>query len=146
MVTNKIVKDFLGQSGLGLFMFLKKSTFYPTQKLATTFVLAKTADYTVTLADLQAQSIVNNAAAGGTIVLTLPAVATAKGLVLLINVLAAQIVRALPQTGEAVNYNGSAVVTKYLNIAGVIGNYAKLYCNGTQWLVTECNGVVTKEA
>jgi hypothetical protein len=146
MITNKQVKDFLGQSGGGLYAVLKKSVFYPTVKRRGSTVLAKTADYTVTLADLKTETIISNTGASGTIVITLPSVASAKGYVLLLNVLATQIVRALPQTGEAVNYNGSAVVTKYLNIAAVIGNYATLYCDGTQWIVTDANGVVTKEA
>lgn len=147
-MTNKLVKDFLSQSGGGLFLALKKSILYPHAKrrrLAAD-ILAKTADYTVTLTDLKNERIINNTGAGGTIVLTLPAVAKAKGYILLVNVLAAQIVRALPQTGEIINYNGSAVVTKYLNIAGVIGNFAEIYSDGTQWIVVNANGVVTKEA
>lgn len=147
MITNKILKDYFGQSGNGLFALLKKSIVYPHAKRrrAAADILAKTADYTVTLDDLKNERIVNNAGAGGTIVFTLPSVASAKGYILLVNVLAAQIVRALPQTGEIINYNGSVVVTKYLNVAGVIGNFAELYCDGVQWIVVNGNGVITKE-
>lgn len=112
------------------------------RRLAT--VSTKTTDYTVLNADLD--KIFNNTGASGTVVLTLPAVAESKGHTLSVHLLAAQIVRCLPQTGEAVNLMGSAVVTKYLNIAAVIGNYVDLYCNGSQWIVTGYSGVVTKEA
>lgn len=107
-------------------------------------VTTKTSDYTILPTELN--TIFDNAGDNGTTVLTLPTVKTSKGKTLLLNVLAAQILRALPVTGEAINLNGSAVVTKYLNIAAVIGNYAELYCDGVQWLVTGYSGVVTKEA
>lgn len=125
----------------------KKGTLNPIypqidRRLAT--VTTKTSDYTILTTELD--QIFDNAGDNGTTVLTLPAVKEAKGHCLLIHVLAAQIVRALPVSGEAVNLNGSAVVTKYLNVAGTIGNYAELYCDGTQWVVTGYSGVVTKEA
>jgi hypothetical protein len=119
---------------------------YPTLDARTATVATKTADYTVTIADLEAPTIFDNAGDAGTQVLTLPAVALAKGKVIRAHALAAQIIRLDPQAGEAVNYNGSAVVSKYVNLAGVIGNYIELFCDGTQWVVTQSNGVVTKEA
>lgn len=106
--------------------------------------LAKTGDYTVLAADFG--SILTNTAAGGTVVFTLPSAVTYPGTVLRFHLFAAQIVRLLPVTGQAVNLNSSAVVTKYLNIAGVIGNYCEIVSDGTQWLVTQYAGVVTKEA
>jgi hypothetical protein len=108
----------------------------------TATVTAKTSDFTITAMD----QIYTNAAAGGTVVFTLPTVVGNAGRSLKFHVLAAQIVRLLPVTGQAVNLHGSAVVTKYLNIAAVIGNYADVYCDGYQWIVTQCDGVVTKEA
>jgi hypothetical protein len=86
--------------------------------------LAKTGDYTILLADID----------------------TCAGRTVKIHVLAAQVVRALPATGEAIALNSAVVVTKYLNIAGVIGNYVELYCDGTIWHVVNYSGVVTKEA
>jgi hypothetical protein len=145
MITNKLVKEFLGAAASGLYILHRTSIFYPAIKKRLATVTAKTADYTITIADLKLPTIFSNAGASGTIVFTLPAVAKAKGHVVLLNVLAAQVIRALPQTGEIVNYNGSIVVTKYLNIAGVIGNYAELFCDGTHWIVRDANGVVTKE-
>lgn len=106
--------------------------------------LAKTGDYTVVAADFG--SILTNTAAAGTIVFTLPSAVTYPGTVLRFHLFAAQVVRLLPVTGQAVNLNSSAVVTKYLNIDGVIGNYCEIVSDGTQWLVTQYAGVVTKEA
>lgn len=106
--------------------------------------LAKTSDYTVVAADFG--KILTNTGAGGTVVFTLPSAVTYPGTVLRFHLFAAQIVRLLPVTGQAVCLNSSVVVTKYLNIAGVIGNYCEIVSDGTQWLVTQYAGVVTKEA
>lgn len=106
--------------------------------------LAKTSDYTVVAADFG--RILTNTGASGTVVFTLPSAVTYPGVVLRFHLFAAQIVRLLPVTGQAVNLNSSAVVTKYLNIAGVIGNYCEIVSDGTQWLVTHFSGVLTKEA
>lgn len=89
--------------------------------------------------------IVTNTGAGGTVVLTLPAVATMAGKALRIQVTVAQIVRA-SLAGVGVYLAGSGVAGKYLNIAGVIGNYAVLYCDGAHYHVGEYSGVLTKEA
>lgn len=146
MINNLQVKNFLGRLMGGRYLLEKSTTLYPSLNARTATVTTKTADYTVTVADLALPTIFNNSGDTGTMVLTLPSVASAKGKVIRVHLLAAQIVRLLPQTGEAVNYNGSAVVTKYLNIAGVIGNYVEAFCDGSQWVVTQANGVVTKEA
>lgn len=106
--------------------------------------LAKTSDYPVVAADFG--SILTNTGASGTVVFTLPSAVTYPGTVLRFHAFAAQIIRLLPVTGEAVCLNSSVVVTKYLNIAGVIGNYCEIVSDGTQWLVTQYAGVVTKEA
>ena len=106
--------------------------------------LAKTGDYTVLAADFG--KILTNTGASGTVVFTLPSAVTYPGTVLRFHLFAAQIVRLLPVTGQAVCLNSSVVVTKYLNIAGVIGNYCEIVSDGTQWLVTQYAGVVTKEA
>ena len=106
--------------------------------------LAKTSDYTVVAADFG--KIMTNTGAVGTVVFTLPSAVSYPGTVLRFHLFAAQIVRLLPVTGEAVCLNSSVVVTKYLNIAGVIGNYCEIVSDGTQWLVTQYAGVVTKEA
>lgn len=115
----------------------------PSMSSAAT-ALAKTGDYTVLAADFG--KILTNTGASGTVVFTLPSAVTYPGVVLRFHLFAAQIVRLLPVTGQAVCLNSSAVVTKYLNIAGVIGNYCEIVSDGTQWLVTGYSGVVTKEA
>lgn len=106
--------------------------------------LAKTGDYTVLAADFG--KILTNTGAGGTVVFTLPSAVTYPGVVIRVHLFAAQVVRLLPVTGQAIALNSSAVVTKYLNIAGVIGNYCEVVSDGTQWLVSHYAGVVTKEA
>lgn len=116
---------------------------FPSMSGAST-ALAKTTDYTVVAADFA--KILTNTGASGTVVFTLPSAVTYPGTVLRFHLFAAQIVRLLPVTGQAVALNSSAVVTKYLNIAGVIGNYCEIVSDGTQWLVTTYSGVVTKEA
>jgi hypothetical protein len=89
---------------------------------------------------------ITNTGSSGTVVLTLLAAADAAGKSLRIQITVAQIVRLLPATGEAVCLGGSVVVTKYLNIAAVIGNFCDLYCDGTKYHVINYSGVVTKEA
>lgn len=147
MLTNFRVKELLSRLVSGDYQdFAKTIPFYPTISPRTATVATKTADYTVTQADLDAPTVFNNTGDTGTQTLTLPAVADSKGKVIAVSVTAAQIVRLDPQTGEAVNYFGSAVVSKYVQVAGVIGNYIELFCDGSQWIVTKGNGVITKEA
>jgi len=111
---------------------------------ADTSVTAKTADATLTVAELG--TIITNTGATATETLTLPAASTMVDKPIKIQLLAAQIVRLLPATGEKIYLGGSGVASKYLNIAGVIGNYADLYCDGSSYLVTSYAGVLTKEA
>src|SRR5690606_15794254 len=147
MLKNLQVKQYLSRLIDGLYA-LEDSLIpsYPTVDPRTATVTTKTANYTVTLEDLEAPTIFNNSGDDGGQVLTLPSVTEAKGKVIRAHALAAQTIDLAPQAGEAVNYNGSAVVSKYVRLAGVIGNYIELFCDGTQWIVTQANGVVTKEA
>ena len=107
-------------------------------------VTAKTTDATLTAAEYATN--ITNTGASGTAVLTLLAAASAAGLALHVELTVAQIVRLLPQTGEKIFLGGSGVASKYLNIAAVIGNCVDLYCDGTQYIVENRCGVVTKEA
>lgn len=120
--------------------------FYPRIDARLATVTAKTADYTVTVADLKRPTIFTNSGASGTVVFSLPKVKDAKGKVIRVHALAAQIIRLDANGTEAVNYNGSVVAGKYANIAAVIGNFVEAFCDGTQWIITHANGVVTKEA
>jgi hypothetical protein len=107
-------------------------------------VLNKTADYTLVVADLL--KIITNTGDVNALVLTLPAAADAAGMTLHVQLTAAQTVELLPVTGEKIFLGGDGEASKYLLIAAVIGNYAKVYSDGVSWLVFDYNGVVTKEA
>jgi len=87
-----------------------------------------------------------NTGAVGEIILTLPLAAKCKEQKMKVYVTAAQDVKLLPQTGEKIYLAGSGTATKYLLIAGTIGNYAEVYCDGQSYYVTSYSGVVTKEA
>jgi hypothetical protein len=75
----------------------------------------------------------------------LPA-ADVKGKMIHFQLTAAQIVRLQPSSGESVYLGGSGVADKYVQVAGVIGNYISLYSDGTTYHVVGYAGVVTKEA
>lgn len=118
---------------------------FPDINLAQT-VEAHTTDETFVLADVNAK-VATNTGQTATVEHALPsAVSVAAGCGFRFAITAAQIVRLQPASGEAINYNGSAVANKYLQIAGVIGNYADLYSNGVGWICQHANGVLTKEA
>lgn len=87
-----------------------------------------------------------NTGASNTTVHTMPAAASHPGQVIRFQATVAQIMRVDPAAGEAVWLGGSGVVSKYLNIAGVIGNYVDLYCDGIGYHVVGYAGVLTKEA
>jgi hypothetical protein len=108
---------------------------------------AKTGDFTLLASTCAGGGkIYTNTGAGATVVFTLPAAADMAGSVIGLKVTAAQIVRALPVTGEKIFLHGDGVATKYLNVAATIGNYVELYSDGVDWTVEHALGVVTKEA
>lgn len=149
MLVNLLVKQFLARLQGGVYV-REQSTlaFYPTLDVRKANVVIKVAAYTVTLADLNTKNkptIFNNTAASGDLPLTLPSAASAVSKVLRANCLAAQTISLTPISTDIINYNGNAVVAKYARIAGVIGNYIEVYSDGTQWIVTQANGVVTKQ-
>lgn len=107
-------------------------------------VVARTGDVTLVASDLN--KITTNTGAAGTITLTLPAVSGLAGYCQRVALTVAQVVRLDPAGTESIYLGGSGVAGKYVNIAGVIGNYCNIYCDGTQWLVLDYAGVLTKEA
>jgi len=107
-------------------------------------VEANGAGATLTVANFG--KIQTNTGAGGGIVLTLPPAATAAGCGLKVQVTAAQTVTLTPAAGEKVYLGGSGVASKYALIAGAIGNFLDLYCDGVDFLIMNYSGVVTKEA
>jgi hypothetical protein len=100
---------------------------------------------TATMKDYDFSKNNTNTGAGAEIVLTLPAASSLKGQKTRIQVTVAQVVKLLPATGEKIYLGGDGVASKYLQIAGTIGNYAELYCDGTSFYVTGYSGVLTKE-
>lgn len=91
-------------------------------------------------------TIITNTGSNGTIVLTLPTAASVIGKTLKVQITVAQIVSLSPVSTDAIYLGGSGVDDKDLNIAGVIGNYADVYSDGVNFLVSSYSGVVTKEA
>lgn len=115
---------------------------YPVVSPSAT-VAAKAADATLTASDMGKN--ITNTGASGTVALTLPAVSESRGKYFRVQVTAAEIVQLDPGT-SSVYLGGSGVADKYAQLAGVIGNYADVYCDGTDWLITAYSGVATKEA
>ncbi|MFH1052759.1 MAG: hypothetical protein V1779_17705 [bacterium] len=107
-------------------------------------VKANAATATVAAADFPKNN--TNTGASGAIVLTLPAAADVKGKFMRVQLTVAQTVTLTPATGEKIYLGGNGVASKYLLIAGVIGNYALVYSDGTDYLVMGYSGVLTKEA
>ena len=121
---------------------------YNTPALATiaanATVEAQAASATLTVANLG--KIQTNTGAGANVALTLPKASDAAGLAVRAAVLVAQTMQFVPATGGKIYLNGSGVADKYVQIAGVIGNYLEVYSDGVQWLVTQYAGVATKQA
>lgn len=109
-----------------------------------TAVTAKAATATLVAADFG--QTVTNTGAGGAIVLTLPAAAAVAGQYLRVQLTVAQTVTLTPVTGEKIYLGGSGVNSKYLLIAGVIGNSVTLLSDGSSYFVVQQVGVATKEA
>jgi hypothetical protein len=60
-------------------------------------------------------------------------------------VLAAQTIQFIPPSGGKIFLNGSGVADKYVQIAGVIGNFIEVYSDGVDYVVTDYAGVATKQ-
>ena len=107
-------------------------------------VVAKTASGYITATNFGKN--ITNTGASATIQLTLPAASGYTGKIFRIQITAAFAVQLVPQTGESIYLGGDGVASKYLDIAGVIGNYADIYCDGSSYFVVGYSGVLTKEA
>lgn len=115
----------------------------PSVNPKTATVVTKTADYTVLPTDFG--KIFNNTGDTGSQTLTLPDAAAVAGKSLKIACTAAQDIVLDPGTGK-IWLNGSGVADKTLTIAGVIGNFCEIYSDGTDYIVTNYSGVLTKES
>lgn len=107
-------------------------------------VVPQTGNATLTTDDMG--KIQTNTGAAGTITLTLPTAASCIGKAMKVQLTDAQVVRLDPNGSEKIYLGGSGVAGKYLNIAGVIGNFAEIYSDGVDWIVSAYSGVLTKEA
>jgi hypothetical protein len=105
-------------------------------------IVAHSADATLTVASFAC--IHTNTGAGASKALTLPAAASAAGMSIKIQITAAWPLVLTPATGEAIYLGGDGVADSTCTIAGVVGNYADVYCNGERYLVIDYNGVLTK--
>ena len=101
---------------------------------------------TATMKDYDFEKNNTNTGAGGAVVLTLPSAASLKDKKTRIQLTVAQDVTLTPASGEKIYLGGSGTASKYLLIAGVIGNYAEIFCDGAAFYVTAYSGVLTKEA
>lgn len=111
-----------------------------------TNVTVKANTSTATMKDYDFEKNNTNTGAADTIVLTLPAASSLAGKKCRFQITVAQIVQVKPATGEKIYLGGDGVASKYLAIAGTIGNYAEIYCDGTNFYVTAYSGVLTKES
>ena len=109
-----------------------------------TSVKANSSTGSIAIADFPKNN--TNTGASGTIALTLPSASDVKGKFIRIQITVAQIVQLVPASGEKIYLGGDGVADKYLAIAGVIGNYALIYSDGTDFLVMDYSGVLTKQA
>jgi hypothetical protein len=85
-----------------------------------------------------------NTGATGAIVLTLPAASTVAGMSLGFYVTAAYDVQIAPASTEKIYLAGSGTADELLNIAGVVGNFIDIFCDGKKYLVEKYSGVLTK--
>ncbi len=105
-------------------------------------VVAKDANDTLDVTDFAKN--ITNTGASGSIDLTLPAAEDVAGMSAHIQLTAAQDVVVIPATGESIYLGGSGTVDEKATIAGVIGNYADIYCDGERYHIFDYSGVITK--
>lgn len=118
--------------------------FVADSHMTNTTVKANASTASMAIADFPKNN--TNTGASGTIVLTLPTAASVEGQKCRVQLTVAQIVRLDPAGTEKIYLGGDGVAGKYLNIAGVIGNYADIYSDGTAFYVVGYSGVLTKES
>lgn len=87
-----------------------------------------------------------NTGASGTITLTLPPASENPFKIFRFIHTVSEIVNLSPQSDDAIFLGGDGVDDKDLILAGIIGNYVDVYCDGVNYLVTGYSGVVVKES
>ena len=116
----------------------------PQRVAANATVEANAANAVLTAANFD--KIQTNTGSGGGITLTLPVASAVAGRAVRVAVLVAQTVQLIPATGEKIYLNGSGVADKYVQIAGVIGNFIEVYSDGVVYHVVDYVGVAVKQA
>ena len=106
-------------------------------------VVAKDASATIAVTEF-AKNITNTGAITSA-TFTFPAASSVAGMPIRFYLTVDQIVKITPASGEKIFLAGSGVASKYLQIAGVIGNFVDIFCDGMKFLVTKYSGVLTKE-
>jgi len=101
-------------------------------------------DDAVTLTVSSFAKIHTNTGAGASKEWTLPSAQDAAGMSIKAQLTAAQDVVVVPASGEGIFLGGSGTADEKLTIAGVIGNYADIYCDGERYHVIDYSGVLTK--
>lgn len=107
-------------------------------------IVAKKATGSLTSSDFN--KVITNTGASDAIVLTLPTAESVRGKSIKVQLTVAKGVSLSPVSTNAIYLGGDWVLNKDLSIAGVIGNYADVYSDGSKYIVSGYNGVVTKEA
>ncbi len=116
----------------------------PQQLAANATVAPHSANAVLSASDMS--KIHTNTGASAGITLTLPAASAVAGLAVRAAVLVAQTIQFIPAAGGQIFLNGSGTADKYVQIAGVIGNYIDVYSDGVVFHVTGYSGVATKQA
>ncbi len=148
MLKNLEVKRFLSRLMGGRYVYeVSNIPPYPTIDPTEAETETKTSNYTITVEDVKKPTIFDNSGTSSVIELTLPNAKDVMGGVVRAYALhGTHEIKLKPASGEKVNYNGDAVEDKYAELASVIGNYIEVVSDGEEWVVTEANGVVTKQA
>jgi hypothetical protein len=96
---------------------------------------------TIILAISDMNGIITNTGTTNVLALTLPTAATSDTKCFSAVVLTAFQVTVVPATGDKIYLKGSGTTNATLILANTIGNYADLYCDGSNWLVVDGQGL-----
>ena len=101
---------------------------------------------TITLVAGDLNAITTNTGTTNILVLALPS-ATLDGVdnkALKVQMTGASNIAVVPASGESIYLGGSGAANSNLIIPNTSGNYADLYCDGSQWMVVGYSGALTK--
>ena len=101
---------------------------------------------TTTLAASELDGIITNTGTTNVLAITLPAASSSDTKALKVQVTVASNVIVVPATGDKIYLGSSGTANATLVIPSTVGNYADLYCDGSNWLVVGYAGALTKSA